>query len=248
MSVSVTVRPWLDRTRPLATSSSRDAVTPSGASRPLRRDAERNRERIVLAAREVFASQGLSAGFNEIAHHAGVGVGTVYRRFPDKDALIEAALKERVQAMGQAAHDALGHEHAWDGMVYLFGALTTAGAANRGVRDLIFSSGREGRGHQLVQEEMGPLLRELTDRAHAEGSLRPDATVADVILAHFMIGELAHHSAGIRPTAYRRLLTLLLDGFRARPDGSSGTPFDEKALETSEVNAIIDSWLTAGAS
>ena len=61
----------------------------TATERPLRRDAERNRQRIIDAAREVFATQGIGAGLNEIAHHAGLAVGTVYRRFPDKDALVQ---------------------------------------------------------------------------------------------------------------------------------------------------------------
>ena len=60
------------------------------AERPLRKDAERNRRRILDAAREVFAERGLDAGLDHIARHAGLGVGTVYRRFPDKERLIEA--------------------------------------------------------------------------------------------------------------------------------------------------------------
>ncbi len=61
----------------------------SGEEKPLRRDAERNRVRILAAARELFAARGLGVTLNDIAHHAGVGVGTVYRRFPDRSELIE---------------------------------------------------------------------------------------------------------------------------------------------------------------
>src|ERR1700704_146236 len=81
------------------------ASTPPPASeRPLRRDAERNRLRILQAAREVFADRGLDASLDQIAAHAGVGIGTVYRRFPDKDALIDALFEERIDEVTAAGH------------------------------------------------------------------------------------------------------------------------------------------------
>jgi AcrR family transcriptional regulator len=64
--------------------------------RPLRKDAERNRRRILDAARELFAERGLGVTLNDIAHHAGVGVGTVYRRFPDKSRLIEELFEQQI--------------------------------------------------------------------------------------------------------------------------------------------------------
>src|SRR4051794_18831071 len=75
---------------------SRMALETPTTERPLRRDAERNRQRILAAAAEVFAERGLGATLDDIARHAGVGVGTVYRRFPDKDALIDALFLERM--------------------------------------------------------------------------------------------------------------------------------------------------------
>src|SRR3982751_2657327 len=85
--------------------------------RPLRRDAQLNRERIVVAAREVFAAKGLNASLDDVAHHAGVGVGTVYRRFPTKEALLEVALDERFEEHVRAAEVALTAPTGWDGLV-----------------------------------------------------------------------------------------------------------------------------------
>ncbi len=72
---------------------------PDLADRPLRRDAERNRQRILAAAGELFAERGLGVTLDDIARHAGVGVGTVYRRFPDKEVLIDALFEQRLEAM-----------------------------------------------------------------------------------------------------------------------------------------------------
>src|SRR3954471_19846352 len=84
--------------------------------RPLRADAERNRRRILAAAREVFARRGLDAGLDEIARHAGVGTGTVYRRFPDKNKLVEALFEERLDQVLACAQRAAEHPDPWEGL------------------------------------------------------------------------------------------------------------------------------------
>src|SRR5438270_6695856 len=84
--------------------------------RPLRKDAERNRRRILDAAAELFAERGLGVTLNDIAHHADVGVGTVYRRFPDKDVLIDALFEERVEEMIALAEEALQDADPWRGL------------------------------------------------------------------------------------------------------------------------------------
>src|SRR5436305_10369575 len=87
------------------------------APRPLRRDAERNRQRILRAAAEVFTTRGLQVSLDDVAQHAGVGVGTVYRRFPDKESLVEALFEERIQAMVALAEKALAEPDSWTGLV-----------------------------------------------------------------------------------------------------------------------------------
>src|ERR1700722_6347926 len=85
--------------------------------RPLRRDAEQNRQRILRAAAEVFTTRGLQATLDDVARQAGGGVGTVYRRFPDKDSLVEALFEERIQAVADLAEKALAEPDSWDGLV-----------------------------------------------------------------------------------------------------------------------------------
>src|SRR5215207_11651643 len=81
--------------------------------RPLRADAERNRARILAAAAEVFAERGLDVSLDDIAAHAGVGVGTVYRRFPDKEALIDALCEDKIDRAVALADDALEIQDPW---------------------------------------------------------------------------------------------------------------------------------------
>src|SRR3954465_11282391 len=84
---------------------------------PLRKDAARNRERLLTAASELFAERGLNVTLNDIAHHAGVGVGTAYRRFANKEEVIDALFEERLQAVAKVATDALGNPDPWSGLV-----------------------------------------------------------------------------------------------------------------------------------
>src|SRR3954451_18397056 len=84
---------------------------------PLRKDAARNRERLLAAGAELFAERGLDVTLNDIAHHAGVGVATAYRRFANKEEVIDALFEERLQAVAEVAHAALGDADPWTGLV-----------------------------------------------------------------------------------------------------------------------------------
>src|ERR1700738_3057524 len=118
-------------------------MTPAAASgqatahRPLRRDAELNRRKILLSASEVFAVNGLDATLDEVARHAGVGVGTVYRRFADKEALVEALFEERVAQVVALAGECLAVPDPWDGLACLMEQVCTLQAADGGLRDLV---------------------------------------------------------------------------------------------------------------
>ena len=116
--------------------------------RPLRRDASRNRERLLEAARELFAARGLDVTMDEIARHAGVGVGTAYRRFANRDELIRALFEERMLAYVALAEEALAEPEPWDGPRRLPRAL--AGHAGRrsraqGAADRARRRARQGR-------------------------------------------------------------------------------------------------------
>src|SRR3954454_15016045 len=100
--------------------------------RPLRRDAELNRQRVIEAAREVYAERGLAATLDDVAHRAGVGIGTVYRRFPTKEALVEVALEDRLEELGGLAETALLAPTAWEGLITFLCRITDMHAADRG--------------------------------------------------------------------------------------------------------------------
>ncbi|MFC4064157.1 TetR/AcrR family transcriptional regulator [Actinoplanes subglobosus] len=189
---------------------------------PLRRDAQRNRERIVEAAGEVFATRGFAATLDDVAHHAGVGVGTVYRRFPTKEELIDAVFTDRLEDLVTLAEEALTAPSAWEGLTGFLRTSARWHAADRGLRDAALSMGEQH--FKQAGEQIVPLLEQLMERAHAEGTLRLDAGFHDFPIIMAMVTEMAQHSEGCRPGLYERYLELVIDGLRARPDnGTLGT-------------------------
>src|ERR671915_1320812 len=102
-------------------------------AKPLRADARRNRERVLKAARAVFADHGIEAQIDDVAKRAKVGVGTVYRHFPTKEALLDAVVRERFEEIAGYAEEALRHEDAWEGFSELIWR-----AAERNADDLGF--------------------------------------------------------------------------------------------------------------
>src|ERR1700735_4466243 len=105
--------------------------------RPLRKDAERNRLRILDAARELFAQRGLGVTLNDIAHHAGVGVGTVYRRFPDKNRLIDDLFEQRLQELVGFVETAAADPDPWRGITVFLEQALELQASDRGLMELI---------------------------------------------------------------------------------------------------------------
>src|SRR5689334_22004939 len=125
------------------------SVTPvsTEGGRPLRRDAERNRALILDAARQVYAAEGLDAGFDEIARVAGVGVGTVYRRFPERGDLVEALFEQEIDAVVERAEQAAADPDPWRGLSGFLRWGAEAQAADRGLAQVLAAAGQ---GHERV--------------------------------------------------------------------------------------------------
>ena len=186
------------------------APVASVSAKPLRADARRNRERILKAARAVFADQGLHSQIDDVARRAKVGVGTVYRHFPTKEALLGALVRERFEEIAGYAREALEREDAWEGFCELIWR-----AAERNAVDLAFCEAVSSSDSRAIVEDVG-LTRStelLIERAKAQGRMRADATAEDVPL--IMIGAGAVMQLSASRTAWVRYLTLMLDGLRA---------------------------------
>src|SRR5215217_7526049 len=154
---------------------------------PLRADAERNRERILDAAREVFADRGLDVTLDEIARHAGVGVGTAYRRFPNKDALIEAMMVERIGELGAIARQCLDEPDPWRGIAGFFEQALALMTADRGLKDVLFSPGRGRERVAHARGALAPIVEQLVQRAVAAGAVRAELSTSDVPVINFML-------------------------------------------------------------
>ena len=214
------------------------ATTAADTAPPLRRDAERNRQRILRAAELVFAEHGLGAPMDAVAHRAGVGVGTVYRRFRDKEALVEALFEARVGRIIGIADEALECSSGWTGLLHFLREVSLLQAGDRGLREIALSTGYGRSRVAALRTRVARSVDQLVDRAQAEGELREEITGNDIPLLLFMVGEVAQNSRGLRPGLASRYLGLLVDGMRTR---SGSTPL-EQSMDDDELEAFMQGW------
>jgi AcrR family transcriptional regulator len=215
-------------------------TSPPTSERPLRRDAERNRQRILEAARAAFAEDGLSVTLDEIARRAGVGVGTIYRRFPDKEQLIDALFEDRMNELAAEAEGALRADDPWLGLVDFLERANEHHACDRGFKEVALAGvhglERVARARQL----MFPLVAELVARAQAGGSLRPDVEPTDIPLLQLMLGSLSECTRDADPEVWRRYLGIVLDGLRTRRD--EPTALERGALTPEQTQGAMRVW------
>jgi AcrR family transcriptional regulator len=201
--------------------------------RPLRRDAERNRQRILKAASEVFNERGLEVSLDEIARHAGVGVGTVYRRFRTKEELVEALFVDRIDSIASIAEEALRATDPWSGLVSFMEQMAEMMAGDLGLRQmLMFATYGQDR-VAYARQRNAPLVHRLVERAQAAGQLRTDLRQTDIPFIVFMLGEATQLADSACPGIWRRYLTLILDGLRPGREGV--TPLPVAALLPEEM-------------
>ena len=184
--------------------------------RRLRADAERNRTAIVAAAREVFAEHGLEAPLEEIAQRAGVGIATLYRRFPAREHLVAAALLEKVTQYADAASQATAASDPWAGFTEYVRRICELQAADRGLSDLLSMTLAADERIEQLRAAANAQVVSLIDRAKAAGKLRADFVGEDLLLlliASAAVGQLTRADA---PDAWRRFVALVLDAFECR--------------------------------
>jgi AcrR family transcriptional regulator len=192
--------------------------------RPLRRDAERNRQRILAAAAGVFTERGLDATLDEVARAAGVGIGTVYRRFPDKESLIAELFRDRVDALVTVAEEACADTDPWHGLVTYLEFVATALSGDLGLRQLMMFATYDRDQVCYARDRMRPIISRLVQRAQASGDLRTDFQATDVKMIAFMLASLAEYTAPATPEVWRRYLAMLVDGLRPARDGVTELP------------------------
>ncbi|GIH90541.1 TetR/AcrR family transcriptional regulator [Planobispora siamensis] len=195
----------------------------------MRKDAVHNRERLLRAARELFADRGLDVPLEEIARSAGVSIGTLYNRFPTRDALVEAVFADRVAAVAELAEQALAADNAWEGFVAFLTGVCELQATDLGYNDLAArTAGLDAdRGYSLMQEIFG--------RAQRAGDLRADVTLADMAFVVWGVAATIRATCKTAPGAWRRHLALSLDGLRAIAAG----PLPAPPMSTAQTRAAM---------
>lgn len=218
-----------------AASATPDA--PADVPRPLRADAERNRRRLVAAAREVFATRGVDVTLDDVAHHAGVGVATAYRRFTNKDELIEAVFEEQVQNIVDVGNEALRMADSWDGVVHFLVTASGVMAGDRGLQEVFLRRSHSEDGLARARDRLLPVTGAIIERARRDGHLRADIEDTDFPVFQHMLGAVTTLSRDVRPELWRRYLTIILDGLR--PERAGATALPEPAPATAELEAIL---------
>lgn len=185
--------------------------------RPLRKDAERNRQRILEAARELFAQDGLGVTLNDVAHHACVGVGTVYRRFPDKAQLIEELFEEQLSELVGLMEEALRDPDPWRGLTGFLRRNLELQTRDRAFREIIVSTPESAQRLRQIRERMFPLGAQLVQRAKDAGALREDFRPSDVPMMFLMLSAVLDAARDVEPELWRRYLEVFIQGLRADP-------------------------------
>src|SRR5579884_1000811 len=188
---------------------------PSG--RPLRKDAEHNRQRILDAARELFAQEGVGVTLNDVAHHAGVGVGTVYRRFPEKTQLVEELFEQQVSELVRLMEEALDDPDPWRGLTGFLRRNLELQSRDRAFREIMAGTPEAAQRLQQIRDRMFPLGVQLVKRAKDAGALRPDFQPSDVPMMFLMLTAVLDASRDVKPDLWRRYLEIFIQGLRAEP-------------------------------
>jgi AcrR family transcriptional regulator len=198
---------------------SADSAAESGERvRATRSDAVRNRAALLAAARAVIREQGLAAQMDDIAARAGLGVGTLYRHFPTKDALLEMLALEHWQRLLDEARAALRETDPWEGFAAFLWRLADWEAEDRAIADIVLD-GQRRLDVTPLYAELRDLVNALAARAQAAGQMRADVGGMDAVTAICMLAQ-GHRDGpdrwGTDDAVRQRLVRVLLDGLRAR--------------------------------
>jgi len=181
----------------------------------LRSDAQDNRDRVLVVARELFAERGLDVTMREIARQAQVGPATLYRRFPKKVDLVEAAFADEVRLCGKIVEDGCADIDPWRGFCSVVEKISVLNGRNQGFVDAFISASSEPAGYAAHRRAALQALTSLARRAQRAGALRRDFTIDDLVLVLLAGRALASLPQARREAAARRFAALAIDAFRA---------------------------------
>lgn len=187
------------------------------AHRPQRADARRNREKVLAAAAAAFAESGLEAQVEDIARRASVGVGTVYRHFPTKEALVEALAAEHFNKLAGIAEGALQERgDPWEVFAAAIWRSANAAATDVAWCEIMGGQPTAAQAASSGQMRLAAAMTTLIERAQAAGVMREDATVDDIRTIMCGFGHVAAAQRAGSPMQWQRYLEIALDGLRTR--------------------------------
>lgn len=196
----------------------------------LRRDAARNRDKIVAAAREAFADHGVDVGVDVIADQAGVGVGTLYRRFPTKESLIDAIIGELFDQVTDLARECLEAQPPEAGFVAYLRGVGQLQVDHVGCLSRLWTH----TGHAHARKEFESTVRQLLRRAQDAGLVRRDVVYQDISVILWSLSGVVETTAPVAPTQWQRYLDLVLAGLRP-----SDRPLSRPALTGAQVDRVF---------
>ncbi|MEU8030807.1 helix-turn-helix domain-containing protein [Streptomyces sp. NPDC049099] len=182
----------------------------------LRADARRNYERLVSAAREVFAARGVDVPMDDIARHAGVGNATLYRRFPTREALLQAVHRDQIEALYARSQELLAARSPDEGLATWLRELVMQGSTSRSLATaLVIALRDEGSDVSWCRETMYAAAAALLDRAQQADTIRTDVTVGQVLK---LVNAVAFVTEGESDSEQQadQLLAVVMDGLRHR--------------------------------
>ena len=190
----------------------------NGIAHALRADARRNREAIIVAAKKLFADEGLDAQMPDVAKAAKVDVGTVYRHFPTKEDLIAALAADRFERLAEKAREGVATEDPWEGLCNFIRYSAEIQAEDRGLCE-VMGSRPEVMSAAAFAVGLDKLCDKLVKRAQRSGDLRKDLDWQDIPMIACSLGRITAAEAGPAVGRWPRLVKIVIDGLRA-PGGS----------------------------
>jgi len=184
------------------------------AASTMRSDAVSNRLRVVAAGARVFSEQGVEATLNDVARAAGVGVATVYRNFPNRDALLDGLFQmklDQLVELADRAADIAEPSSAFNTYLY---SVMEAHAIDRGVVPVLMRATQSAQFAKELAAQLGPRVQPLIVAAQSAGSLRDGFTIQDLCLLAAMVGSVADLTRATQPALWKRYAQMLIDGTR----------------------------------
>jgi AcrR family transcriptional regulator len=202
---------------------------------PLRADAERNRQRLIAAAREVFAERGLHVPMEDISRHAGVGVATLYRRFPTRAHLVAAAFGAKMCGYADAVARALAEPDAWAGFCGYIEQVCAMQAEDRGFANVLTMSFPTDKQFEAERDRAYRRFGELVGRAQAAGKLRRDFVAEDLAMMLMANAGVIAGTADAAPGTWRRFACYMIQAFSA----ANAAPLPPPPTPTAMYRALL---------